>query len=215
MNNKLYKSIITDISKTVKKHINENLMNDLYDIDQETDQEIDLADNVYENNTNVFHMEVLTDSFIFYIGLNKKFDYDNVKKLLEPFVNLSEEQLCKLLTLLLKILISKELNDMADITVVNVEEFDNIKDYDEMGMMRLEIKDLDESDYAKFYKIMKNLDGRDDCYIGDFWFNGYLEPTDDLRFVKWVYDNTYQENWDNNNKRDTFNDFLTWDYIKK
>ena len=210
MNNKrLYKTIMKDVSKTIKKHINEDLYNDLYDIDQENNLTTDITDKIYINNSNVFHMEVMTDSFILF-G-----DYDNVRKLLEPFVNLSEKLLCKLFTLLLKILMSKELNDMADITVVNVVEFDNIKDYDEMGMMRLEIKDLDESDYAKFYKIIRKLDGRDDCYLGHFWFKGYLEPTDDLRFVKWIYDNTYQENWENDKKRDTFNDFLTWDYLKK
>ena len=203
-NKNLYDLIMNDVSKTVKKHINEDLYDDLYDIDQENDLTADITDKIYINNSNVFHMDVLTD-FIY---------FKDYKKLLEPFANLSEELLCKLFTLLLKTLLPKELNDMADITAVNVEDFDNIKDGD-VGMMRLEIKDLDESDYAKFYKIIRKLDGRDDCYLGHFWFKGYLEPTDDLRFVKWIYDNTYQENWENDKKRDTFNDFLTWDYLKK
>lgn len=215
MNDKLYKLILRDISKTVKKHINEDLMNDLYDIDQENNLTTDIADKIYKNNSNVFHMELLTDSFIFYSGFNLKYeyDYDEVRKLLEPFANLSEELLCKLLTLLLKLFIPKELNDLADITVVNVYEFNNIIEYDDLGMMRIEVKNLKESDYAKFYKIMRELDNRDYCYLANWWFNGSMESTDTLKFVKWVFDNEKQ--LDNDDKSYTFKQFLAQDYLKK
>ena len=46
-NKQLYESIMKDVSKIVKQHLNEDLFNDLYDIDQENNLTVDIADKLY------------------------------------------------------------------------------------------------------------------------------------------------------------------------
>ena len=64
MKKQLYKSIMKDLSKVIKKHINENLFDDLYDIDQETNSEIDLADQVYGDRINIYEYEDAYEKFV-------------------------------------------------------------------------------------------------------------------------------------------------------
>ena len=53
-NRKIYEFIIRDVSKIISKHINENLFDDLYDIEQENDVTIEVADKIYNKKINNF-----------------------------------------------------------------------------------------------------------------------------------------------------------------
>lgn len=210
MNNKrLYKSIINDISKTVKRHINEDLYDDLYEIDQENDLTTDITDKVYNNKSNIFHMDFSAASLLY----NLNIDLENLKL----YNGSSEKELCKFFTFLFSHLSNKyDLNKITNITVVNVFNLygaDTDENEYEDSYLRLEIKNLKEANYEKFYNIMDRLDGRDDCYYADFWFHGTLDSTDNLKFIKWLFDNITQK--DSKDKILTFKDFLTWNYLWK
>ena len=207
INKRLYKSIINDISKTVKRHINEDLYDDLYEIDQENDLTTDITDNVYDNKSNIFHMDFSVPGLLDNLNIDLE--------LLKLYNGSSEKELCKFFTFLFSHLSNKyDLNKITNITVVNVLNiFRHDENEYEYSDLRLEIKNLKEANYKKFYNIMDRLDGRDDCYYADFWFHGTLDSTDNLKFIKWLFDNITQK--DDKDKILTFKDFLTLNYLRK
>ena len=192
-NKQIYESIMKDVSRTISKHLNEDLFDDLHDIEDQKNNDTEFAETALR--TNKFHMEFLADSVV-----------DN-GEVLKPLKNFSDEQLCKVFTVLFNMM-AKELKGIADVKVSDIFDFDDIGEEYFTGFLRLEVSNLKEKDFAKFYKIIDKYDGRDDCYYGHFWFEERLDATDNLKFVKWVFDNTEQYNISSNDKkRLTFNDF--------
>ena len=192
-NKQIYESIMKDVSRTISKHLNEDLFDDLHDIEDQKNNDTEFAETALK--TNKFHMEFLADSVV-----------DN-GEVLKPLKNFSDEQLCKVFTVLFNMM-AKELKGIADVKVSDIFDFDGIGEEYFTGFLRLEVSNLKEKDFAKFYKIIDKYDGRDDCYYGHFWFEERLDATDNLKFVKWVFDNTEQYNISSNDKkRLTFNDF--------
>lgn len=196
-NKQIYESIMKDVSRTISKHLTEDMFDDLHDIEDQKNIDTEFADAVLK--TNKFHMEFLADSVLY------NFNVDGDK--LKPLKNFSDEQLCKVFTVLFNMM-AKELKGIADVKVSDIFDFDGIGEDYFSGFLRLEVSNLKEKDFAKFYKIIDKYDGRDDCYYGHFWFEERLDATDNLKFVKWVFDNTEQYNISSNDKkRLTFNDF--------
>ena len=181
-NNKrvLYESIMRDVAKTVKKRLNENV------------------------NNNVFHIEILSnilwDSLDSGTWSNSLWNNINIKW---DNSSLTEENKMEIYSIFLDIVLEQnKLNGLADFKIIQVndEQSDFLSEY-----VTLEISGLETKDFKYFYNTLIKLDGRDDCYIGEFWFT-QLESEDNTDFVKWVFDNV--EQLDNHNNTITFEDFM-------
>ena len=180
-NNKraLYESIMKDISKTVKKRLNENV------------------------NNNVFHIEILSNILwdILDSGTWSNKLWDNINTQWDN--SIPENIKIKIYSIFLEIVLEQNnLNGLANIKVIQVndEQTDFVSEY-----VTLEISGLEPEDFEYFYNILIKLDGRDDCYVGEWWFS-QLQPGDNTDFVKWVFDNV--EQLDEHNNTITFEDFM-------
>ena len=179
-NKRLYESIMKDVSKTVKRHLNENV------------------------NNNVFHIEILSnilwDSLDSRDWSNSLWNNINIKW---DNSSLTEENKIEIYSIFLDIILEQNnLNELADFKIIQVndEQSDFLTEY-----VTLEISGLEPEDFEYFYNILIKLDGRDDCYVGEWWFS-QLQPGDNTDFVKWVFNNV--EQLDEHNNTITFEDFM-------